>query len=74
MKKHIRVSAIREAGKLLGNVIMEPSKKVFGILLGTLKKTKDIPAKMLDEMGKISKDIVNWVTAIFKRKSSEEES
>lgn len=74
LKKHLRVSAIREAGKLLGNVIMEPSKQVFGILLGTLKKTMDIPTKVLDEMGKISKDIVNWVTAIFKRKSSEEES
>jgi hypothetical protein len=47
---------------------------VFGILLGTLKKTKDIPAKVVDEIGKISKDIVNWVTAIFKRENSKEES
>jgi len=73
-KKYIRISAIREAGKLLGGVVAAPSKQVFNALLRTLKKTKDIPGKLLDEMARVSKDIINRVVDVFKKKSSEEDS
>ena len=73
-KKYVRVSAVREAGKLLGGVVAAPSKQVFNVLLRTLKKTKDIPGKLLDEMAKVSKDIINRVVDVFKKKSIEEET
>jgi uncharacterized membrane protein YcjF (UPF0283 family) len=74
LRKFIRVSAIREAGKILGEVIMEPSKQVFSALLGTLKKAKDIPVKVVEEVGKVSKDIINRIGDFFKKKSSGDES
>jgi uncharacterized membrane protein YcjF (UPF0283 family) len=74
LRKFIRVSAIREAGKLLGEVILEPSKQVFSALLGTLKKVKDIPGKVVEEVGKASKDIITRIGDLFRKKSSGDEN
>lgn len=65
----IRRSAIREAGMMLGGVIMGPSKQVFGGILGGLKKAGALPAKAVEEIGKASKEVITRISDIFKRKS-----
>lgn len=72
-KKSLRVSAIREAGKKLGGVVTAPSRQVFNALMGSLKKAKEIPGKLVDEMAKISRDLITRVVDVFKKKSGEEE-
>lgn len=69
LRGHIRRSAIREAGKMLGSVIMGPSKQVFSGILGGLKKAGTIPVKVVEEVGKASKDIITRISDVFKRKS-----
>ncbi len=73
LKKYIKTSAIREAGKQLGSVIVTPSHSVLKMLLSGLKKSKDFSGKMVDEMGKATKDMINRIVDFFKRKKHTEE-
>ncbi len=73
LKKYIKTSAIREAGKQLGSVIVKPSQTVLKMVLNTLKKSKDFSGKMVEEMGKATKDIINRMIDFFKRKRHMEE-
>ena len=68
LKKHIKTSAIREAGKVLGSVIVTPSQTVFNIMLNGLKKSKNFSEKMIDEIGRISKEMISRIVDVFKRK------
>jgi hypothetical protein len=68
LKKYIKTSAIREAGKQLGSVIVTPSQTVLKMVLNTLKKSKDFSEKMVEEMGKVTKDIINRMVDFLKRK------
>jgi len=73
LKKYIKTSAIREAGKQLGSVIVTPSQTVLKMVLNTLKKSKDFSEKMVEEMGKVTKDIINRMVDFLKRKRHREE-
>lgn len=67
LKKFIKTSAIREAGKQLGGVIVTPSQTVLKMVMNGLKKSKEIPGKVMEEMEKMTKDMVTRVTDLFKR-------
>jgi translation elongation factor EF-1beta len=73
LKKYIKTSAIREAGKQLGSVIVTPSQTVLKVLLNGLKKSKDFSGKMVDEMGKAAREMINRIVDFFKRKKPWEE-
>jgi len=70
LKKHIKTSSIREAGKVLGSVIVTPSQTVFNIMLSGLKKSKNFSEKMIDEIGRITKEMMSRIVDVFKRKKS----
>ncbi|MCP5105586.1 MAG: DUF697 domain-containing protein [bacterium] len=69
LKRFIKTSSLREAGKLLGSVIVTPTQTVLKMILNGLKKSKDFSGKKAEEMGKAAKDVVTRVIDFFKRKS-----
>jgi len=71
LRKYIRISAIKEAGKILGSVIVTPSQTVTNLVLNALKKSKDFSGKMLDEITKITKEIISRVSDLFKKKAAQ---
>jgi hypothetical protein len=66
LKKHIKTSAIREAGTQLGSVIITPSQTLLKMVVTGLKKSKNFSGKVVDEMGKVTKDIINRIVDLFK--------
>jgi hypothetical protein len=74
LKRFIKLSAIREAGKQLGSVIVTPSQTVLKMVLNGLKKSKDFSGKVVEEMGKVTKEMVTRIADFFKRKKPEDES
>lgn len=67
LKKYIKTSSIRESGKLLGSVIVTPSQTVFNIVLNGLKKSKNFSRKVLDELGRITQEMVARIVDVFKK-------
>ena len=72
LKRNIKLSAIREAGKQLGGVIITPSQTVLKLVLKGLKRSKEYSGKMAEEMGKATKEVINRIIDFFKRKNHEE--
>jgi hypothetical protein len=68
LKKHIKTSSIRESGKLLGNVIVTPSQTVFNLMMNGLKKSKNFSDKVLDEMNRITKEMISRIIDVFKKR------
>lgn len=68
LKKYIKTSSIRESGKLLGSVIVTPSQTVFNIMLNGLKKSKNFSEKVLDDIGRITKEMIARIVDVFKKR------
>lgn len=73
LKKHIKTASIRESGKLLGSVIVTPSQTVFNIMLNGLKKSKNFSGKVIDEISRITKEMIGRIVDVFKKKKPVEE-
>lgn len=69
LKRHIKTSSMREAGKLLGGVIVTPSQTVLRMVMDGLRKSKDFSGRVMEEMGKATKDVFARMMDLFKRKS-----
>jgi len=72
LKGYIKTSAMREAGKLLGTVIVTPSQTVLKMVMDGLRKSKDFSGRVMEEMGKATKDMFGRMMDMFKRKSDME--
>ncbi len=66
LKRHIKTSAIKESGKVLGSVVITPSQTVINMVLGGLKKSKDFSGKVINDVGKASKDVFGRIVDFFK--------
>lgn len=69
LKRYIKTSSMREAGKLLGGVIVTPSQTVLKMVMDGLKASKDFSGRVMEEMGKATKDMFTRMMDMFKRKS-----
>ncbi|MCP4213094.1 MAG: YcjF family protein [bacterium] len=71
LRKIFRTSAIREAGKLLGSVIVTPSQRIFKKVINSMKKSKDFSEKVVEDMGKATKDVMTKIVDFFKPKAKQ---
>ncbi len=69
LKRYIKTSSMREAGKLLGGVIVTPTQTVLTMVMDGLRKSKEFSGRVIEEMGRATKDVFTRMMDMFKRKS-----